>query len=198
VAVIVVEAVVSGKWLADTVLAEWTSTQIEIVFTDTLATEGLLYAVERRADDLVDVSMNHEARPILLAVSDNRAQMTSGSTPEFMALCTLAQHFGRPGTPTDQPWIESFFGHLKAEYPHLDRITDAALLRWEQAVIRGSWNGFASRPTSATSHRTTSTKGAALPSEGLEKPGSRRHARDASHTIAAPHRPISRRPDDVA
>jgi transposase InsO family protein len=44
--------------------------------------------------------------------------MTSGSTREFMALCAIAQHFGRPGTPTDQAWIESFFGHLKAEHPH--------------------------------------------------------------------------------
>ncbi len=41
--------------------------------------------------------------------------MTSGSNREFMAMCAIAQHFGRPGTPTDQAWIESFFGHLKAE-----------------------------------------------------------------------------------
>ena len=59
-------------------------------------------------------------RPILLAVSDNGPQMTSGSTREFMALCAIAQHFGRPGTPTDQAWIESFNGHLKAENPHLE------------------------------------------------------------------------------
>ena len=45
--------------------------------------------------------------------------MRSGSTAEFMAMCALAQHFGRPGTPTDQAWIESLNGHVKAEYPHL-------------------------------------------------------------------------------
>jgi hypothetical protein len=28
--------------------------------------------------------------------------MISGSTREFMALCAIAQHFGRPGSPTDQ------------------------------------------------------------------------------------------------
>jgi putative transposase len=33
-----------------------------------------------------------------------RPQMTSGSTREFMALCAIHQHFGRPGTPTDQAW----------------------------------------------------------------------------------------------
>ena len=30
-------------------------------------------------------------------VSDNGPQMTSGSTREFMAMCAIAQHFGRPG-----------------------------------------------------------------------------------------------------
>ncbi|CAN5227237.1 hypothetical protein BH09ACT12_BH09ACT12_04230 [soil metagenome] len=54
---------------------------------------------------------------MLLIVSDNGPQMRSGSTAEFMAMCALAQHFGRPGTPTDQAWIESLNGHIKAEYP---------------------------------------------------------------------------------
>ena len=58
---------------------------------------------------------------MLLAVSDNGPQMTSGSTREFMALCAIAQHFGRPGTPTDQAWVETLFGHMKAEWPHLLR-----------------------------------------------------------------------------
>ena len=56
-----------------------------------------------------------------------------------MALCAIAQHFGRPGT-TDQAWIESFNGHLKAEYPHLYAITDPAILRAELAVVRAHWN----------------------------------------------------------
>jgi transposase InsO family protein len=43
--------------------------------------------------------------------------------------------------PTDQAWIESFNGHLKAEYPHLLTITDPAVLRAELAVIRQHWNG---------------------------------------------------------
>ena len=116
-----------------------TSTQIEIVFTDALSTEGLFGTVERRADGRVDIKTDD--RPVLLAVSDNGAQMTSGSTREFMALCAIAPHFGRPGTPTDQAWIESFNGHLKAEYPHLERITDIEVLRHELDVIRPRWNG---------------------------------------------------------
>jgi putative transposase len=66
--------------------------------------------------------------------------MTSGSTREFMALCAIAQHFGRPGTPTDQAWIETLFGHLKAEWPHLDEIDDPAVLRLELARIRVHYN----------------------------------------------------------
>ncbi len=139
--VTVVEDLVSRKWIADIVSSEETSTQVEIVFTDALAAEGLLELVEARADGLVDPTVDDDARPILLAVSDNGPQMTSGSTREFMALCAIAQHFGRPGTPTDQAWIESFNGHLKAENPHLERITDPVVLRAELAVIRTHWNG---------------------------------------------------------
>jgi putative transposase len=67
--------------------------------------------------------------------------MTSGSNREFMALCAIAQHFGRPGTPTDQAWIESFFGHLKTEHPHLLAIEDPEVLRAELAVLRSHYNG---------------------------------------------------------
>jgi putative transposase len=141
VAVTVVEDLVSRKWLADIVSVEETSTQIEIVFTDALAAEGLLAQVEARADGLVDPKVDDEARPILLAVSDNGPQMTSGSNREFMALCAIAQHFGRPGTPTDQAWIESFFGHLKMEHPHLLAIEDPEVLRAELAVLRSHYNG---------------------------------------------------------
>jgi putative transposase len=140
-ALTVVEDLVSRKWIAHILSAEETSTQVEIVFTDALAAEGLLALVESRADAAIDPNVDDERRPILLAVSDNGPQMTSGSTREFMALCAIAQHFGRPGTPTDQAWIESFNGHLKAEYPHLERISDPAVLRAELDVIRPRWNG---------------------------------------------------------
>jgi transposase InsO family protein len=73
-------------------------------------------------------------------VSDNGPQMTSGSTREFMALHAIAVHFGRPGTPTDQAWIETFFGHLKAEFPHLLKITEPAVLRAELDRLQVLWN----------------------------------------------------------
>jgi hypothetical protein len=59
-----------------------------------------------------------------------------------MALCAIHQHFGRPGTPTDQAWIESLFGHVKAEWPHLKQIRDPAVLRAELALVRERYNGI--------------------------------------------------------
>jgi hypothetical protein len=95
---------VSRKWLAEVVSAEETSTQVQVVFTQALEREGLLARVTARQDGLVDLTVDDPARPVLLALSDNGPQMTSGSTREFMALCAIHQHFGRPGTPTDQAW----------------------------------------------------------------------------------------------
>ena len=141
-AVLIIEDLVSRKWITEIVSVEETSTQVELAFTAALEIEGLLDVVDARCDDtLVEAGADDEARPILLAVSDNGAQMISGSTREFMALCAIAQHFGRPGTPTDQAWIESLNGHLKREYPHLLAIEDPETLRAEIAVVRGHYNG---------------------------------------------------------
>jgi len=141
VAATVVEDLVSRRWLAEVVSAEETSTQVQVVFTEALEREGLLELVSARQDGLVDPTVDDPARPVLLALSDNGPQMTSGSTREFMALCAIHQHFGRPGTPTDQAWIESLFGHVKAEWPHLNAIGDPAILRAELAVVRERYNG---------------------------------------------------------
>jgi transposase InsO family protein len=141
-AVLIIEDLVSRKWLTEVVSVEETSTQVELAFTRALEAEGLWEAVEaRHDDDRIDLSTDDETRPILLAVSDNGPQMTSGSTREFLALCAIAQHFGRPGTPTDQAWIESLNGHLKNEYPHLLAIRDPATLRAELTITRAHYNG---------------------------------------------------------
>jgi transposase InsO family protein len=140
-AVLIIEDLVSRKWITEVVSAEETSTQVEVAFTQALDAEGLMDAVEaRHADGTVDLAVDDAARPILLAVSDNGPQMTSGSTREFLAMCAIAQHFGRPGTPTDQAWVESLNGHLKGEYPHLLAIRDPATLRAELAVTREHYN----------------------------------------------------------
>jgi hypothetical protein len=40
----------------------------------------------------------------------------------------------------DQAWIESLFSHVKGDWPHLDRITDPAVLRAELASVRDEYN----------------------------------------------------------
>src|SRR6266545_1712472 len=93
VAATVIEDLVSRKWLAEIVSAEETSTQVQVVFTDALEREGLLERVAARQDGLVDPTVDDPSRPVLLALSDNGPQMTSGSTREFLALCAIHQHF---------------------------------------------------------------------------------------------------------
>ena len=57
-----------------------------------------------------------------------------------MALMAIAQHHGRPGTPTDQAHVESFFSHLKGDWAHLTGIADPAALDAELARIRHEYN----------------------------------------------------------
>ena len=139
-AVITIMDLVTRKWICEVVSAEETGTQVQVAFCDALELEGLLDLVDARVAGLADRSVDDGVVPILLAVSDNGPQMTSGSTREFMAMCAIAQHFGRPGTPTDQAWIESLFSHIKADWPHLDQVTDPAVLRAELAVVRVEYN----------------------------------------------------------
>jgi len=129
--------VVSRYWLATVVSAEETSPQVEVAFGQALAEAGLdelldarLLAALRRGGRDVD-SLDDERLPVLLAMSDNGAQMRSHTTREFMAACAVMQRFGRPSTPTDQAWIESLFGHVKGEWPHLERIRDRGELEAE-------------------------------------------------------------------
>jgi putative transposase len=144
---------VSRKWLTTLVSAEETSTQIEVAFTAALAAEGLLDAADARATEELHEALASGNRtaieaiigagqvPLLLAVSDNGPQMRSVSTREFLAGVAIAQQFGRPHTPTDQAWIETLFGHVKGEWPHLEKITDPGDLVAELDRVRPHYNG---------------------------------------------------------
>jgi transposase InsO family protein len=139
---VVITDVVSRKWVGDVTSTEETSIQVQAAFTRALRDEGLLDVIEERSPDgSVPYDPEDDRLPVLLVMSDNGPQMTSGSTREFMALCWLATHYGRPGTPTDQAWIESFFGHLKGEFPHLDLIADIDVLRAELEIRLAHYNG---------------------------------------------------------
>jgi len=132
--------VVSRKWITTLLTAEATSVQVKVVFMNALETEGLLEPLEWRLDHVEDVDLSVEQAPILLAVSDNGPEMRSDETRAFMALVTIGQHFGRPSTPTDQAWIETLWGHIKAENPHLLTITDPAVLAVELERVRTHYN----------------------------------------------------------
>ncbi|MBT8228183.1 MAG: DDE-type integrase/transposase/recombinase [Dactylosporangium sp.] len=124
---IAVMDVVSRYWLATVVSAEESSTQVEVAFTRALVTDGKDHLLEDPtllAELSGGVVPERDEVPVLLAVSDHGPQMTSHATATFMAGARIAQHFGRPGTPNDQAWIETLFGHVKGEYPHLDKTED--------------------------------------------------------------------------
>jgi transposase InsO family protein len=129
---------VSRKWIATLLSPEETATQTKSVFLHALELEDLLESVEDRLDtgELPDT----DEIPILLAVSDNGPPMRADTTRAFMALCSIAQHFGRPGVPTDQAPIESFFGHIKGDWPHLETITEPQILHAELERVRIEYN----------------------------------------------------------
>jgi putative transposase len=145
--------VVSRKWLATLTSAEESSTQAGACFLAALGAEDLLELADQRATaalreaiasgekDTVHGLAGDGQIPLLLAISDNGPQMRSVSTREFLAGVAIAQQFGRPHTPQDQAWIETLFGHVKGEWPHLEKITDPGELDTELDRVRAAYNG---------------------------------------------------------
>jgi len=130
---------VSRKWIDTLVSVEETATQVQVLFEHALEAEGLL---DLLTDERLDLAIDDPARPILLAVSDNGPPMAAHGTRAFMALMAIAQHRGRPHTPTDQAWIETLFGHVKGEWPHLEDITDPVVLETELTRVRIEYNSL--------------------------------------------------------
>ena len=96
---------------------------VRVLFTKALDAEGLLSdELAARLADLDDqaISDDDPALPLLVAISDNGTEMKCRDTRKFMAVCSIAQHFGRPSTPTDQAWIETLWGHIKSRAPPPD------------------------------------------------------------------------------
>ena len=141
-AVVAVLDVVSRLWLSTVVSAQESSTQVEVAFTQALVADGKAHLLDAQLLDELTHGLvpDRDELPVLLALSDNGPQMTSRSTRAFLAGARIATHFGRPATPNDQAWIESFFGHLKGEHPHLDRIRDPGELERELQRLREFYN----------------------------------------------------------
>jgi transposase InsO family protein len=125
--------VVTRYWIGYLVSSEQTHIQAQLLFASALEDQRLL------GSDGLPLDSDREG-PILVAWSDNGSEMTASDTRQFMALMTIAQHHGRPGTPTDQAHIESFFSHLKGDWPHLTGITDPSVLDTELHRIRNEYN----------------------------------------------------------
>jgi putative transposase len=194
IAVTAIEDLVSRKWLAELISAEETATQVQVVFTQALEREGLL---DRSLPVWTAWSTppwtTRPGRSCWRSATTHR-QMTSGSTREFMALCAILQHFGRPGTQTDQAWTWSLFGHVKAEWPHLAKIGDPAVLRAELAVVGEHYNSVRLHAGIGYLTPTTSTRAVVRRSARPAKPDSSRPGCGASPTVAPtalPTRPSS-------
>jgi transposase InsO family protein len=136
---------VSRKWITVTLTPEPNSTSARVLFLKALEAENLLtdeirHRLTNLDDDQEIPVIDDDTVPLLLAISDNGTEMKAADTRRFMALCSIAQHFGRPSTPTDQAWIESLWGHTKRENPHLLTITDPAVLVAELERVRVHYN----------------------------------------------------------
>jgi transposase InsO family protein len=125
--------VVTRYWIGYLLSSEQTHTQAQLLFARALEDQGLL------GEDGLPIRGEQDG-PVLVAWSDNGAEMTAVDTRQFMALMAITQHHGRPGTPTDQAHIESFYSHLKGGWPHLTEITDPAALDAELHRIRTDYN----------------------------------------------------------
>jgi putative transposase len=125
--------VVTRYWIGYLLTTEQTTTQVQLLFAQALEDQGLL------GEDGLPLEGDGEG-PILVAWSDNGSEMTAIDTRQFMALMAIAQHHGRPGTPTDQAHVESFFSHLKGDWRHLSEIRDPAALDTELARIQREYN----------------------------------------------------------
>lgn len=134
---------VSRKWISSILAPEATGTQVRVLFLKALEAEGLLDdAIAERLAVLDDAGPDDDLPeiPLLVAISDNGTEMRCRDTRRFLAACSIAQHFGRPSTPTDQAWIETLWGHVKHEHPHLMAITDPAVLAAELERVRLEYN----------------------------------------------------------
>ncbi len=119
--VLIIEDLVSRKWLTHHVSVEETHTQVQIAFTDALEAEGLIQAAQTRADTLragpgpidpdtdADPGTGQESRPILLAVSDNGSQMIASKHPRVH------------GPGRDRPTLRAT---LHPDRPGLDRVAE--------------------------------------------------------------------------
>ena len=173
--------VVTRYWIGYLLSTEQTSTQAQLLFARALEEQQLL-----GQDGRGPLAPKDDGLPVLIAWSDNGSEMTAIDTRKFMALMAITQHHGRPGTPTDQAHIESFFSHLKGDWPHLTSITDPAALDAELARIRREYNTTRLHASIGYVTPMTSITAAGPGSAAPGPPGCAEHALAGSRRIARP------------
>ena len=138
-AAVAVMGLVTRKWLSTVLSAEETSTQVQVVFLDALEAEGMLEAIEARdAQSSTLWRQPPSCRSCWRSLTTALHELGLDER-KFMAMLAIAQHFGRPGTPTDQAWIEPLRprqGRVAAPR----RIADPAVLRAELDRVRNDYN----------------------------------------------------------
>ena len=90
-----------------------------LTLVDTMSRESPLIAVERsfsgeKVAGLLDQVAQRVGLPQAIQV-DNGPEFTSKALDEWAARNTVKLIFSRPGTPTDNPYIEAFNGRLRDE-----------------------------------------------------------------------------------
>lgn len=179
---------------------EETFTQVETAFLAALEAEGLPELAAAALRGAIASSYRDQVHglpggqvPLLLAISDNGRQMrsvtTRGSWPGWRS----------SGSSAGRAWIETLFGYVKGEWPHLEKIRDPGELDAELDRVQAEYNSVRLHAAMGYVTRTTSTKAGARRSAGPATAGSPRRGWAASHTVGTqPLRRTSDREPSVA
>jgi transposase InsO family protein len=109
--------VVSRYWLGYVLADDGSSAHAQVLYASALEREGLL-----------DAELDGD-RPVLLAWSSGGEELPTA------------------GVPTASAHVESFFGHLERDWPHLASVTDPDALDWELARVGDEYNNVRLHPS---------------------------------------------------
>jgi putative transposase len=141
VAVITIMDLVTRKWICETVSGEETGTQIQAAFCDALQLEGLHELVAERQDSIADPLDDAVHRPILLPeVICGPLSLTAGRPASSWRCARSRSTSADPAPRQTRPGSRACSATSRTDWPHLDAITDPAVLRAELAVVRVQYN----------------------------------------------------------
>jgi hypothetical protein len=152
--------VVSRRWIETLVSIEETSTQVQVLFDQALIAERLADLI---TPERLDLPVDDQTRPILLACSDNGPQMTSQATREFLAGLATAQRLARTPRRTRRGSRASS-GTSRLSGRTLNSSSTRPCSTPSSTGSAASTTPPGCTPASATSPPTTNTTGAARPS----------------------------------